>query len=70
VIYLIAGAAYGLGVFIAYQMGIRAGMRRAVLIIARVPINREAELAPCLICGEPKPEGVRCDCWTRGEKPC
>jgi hypothetical protein len=23
------------------------------------------ELAPCLICGEPKPDSVRCDCWER-----
>jgi hypothetical protein len=25
------------------------------------------ELAPCLICGEPKPNNVRCDCWDREE---
>ena len=29
------------------------------------PPDRYEEMAPCLICGEPKPEGVRCDCWER-----
>lgn len=22
------------------------------------------EIAPCIICGEPKPNNVPCDCWT------
>lgn len=27
------------------------------------------EIAPCLICAEPKPNKVQCDCWETAKEP-